>query len=802
MASQADAAEAILVDGAESTQAPAQGPGRRAQQEAAIVRIEQLLRAKDDTSRFVALALLKAVLDNQVKEDGGNEENDEGQGDTKPADASAGSSSLPEEALLRLWEALPVKFFDKLLRAGLKSSPSASTQTTPKGGDAAHMRDLAVAVLHTFAVHILPDERKGDARLVGRIPLLVASLLNSGSSSSSSSSSSSAPPPPSSRSSSSPATPTTTLILQTLATLVSRAAGAAVFNTGVGDLSPLTELAPEQPLVLDILLYAWLHGLLADRATAMAVSATINKTLPALAAAFKDTDGVTLLDFVAKLLRNAEAFAEQQQMQHQQQQHNSPNINLLLPKANPAWMRPVGGFVRRLAASRPTAAARAAYTHAAAALLRVYPIEASALLWEDGANNTSSLEKKSSDTPPFAYLLVSLLLVDLRATLPGLLAQLNSPSYAATAGRLASAFDILSAFIGYLVRALEQAQPSVSLSLSLSPDNLLRLRKSMAETLSVAAEHLRDRWDAAVAGAQGLHPDARGGGGAAIFSSTLDAAGLPLAWDAAAAETVVDRDPLVLAAVHALALWLREDDNEVLRREAAGLVDMLLELYASSSEGEGSLDFRQPVLVALEGIAALEGNNVGGSAGEGDNDDVYERSATTLLLEHGAWKVLTKDLVAILQGSSSPPSDANAAASDAARGIEIVRVLLPIAEDERPGTREAWMDLVTLVAAWAGPDDVDDADDDDNDDNGHISPSQTAGVVAECRVAVLQLVTALVANAHPSLCRRYTHSISAVIGLARQMRPTLTAARIGGALSVSLVEALDDVQTTLESIRA
>ena len=773
-------------------------------QEATIARIELLLQAKDDTSRFVALALLKAVLDNQPRDD---DKKDDAEG-----------AALPEEALLRLWEALPINFLDKLLRAGLKSSSSSSsssssqsTSTTPKGGDAAHMRDLAVAVLHTFAVHILPDDRKGDARLVGRIPLLVSCLLDSSTTTTTATTTTT-----SSSSSSSSATPTSTLILQTLATLVSRAPGAAAFNTGVDDLSPLIELAPEQPLVLDILLHAWLHGYLADRATTLLVADKIEWALRALAAAFKGTDGVTLLDFVAKLLRNAEAFAEQQ---------HSPD---LLPSDNQAWMHPVIGFVRRLAASRPTAAARAAYTHAAAALLRIYPYEASVLLWNDTYFRASA--KRFTDTTtttntsdtPFAYLLISMLLVDLRASLPGLLAQLNSPAYPATAARLTSAFDILSAFIGYLVRALDadtviddenttttttEMGPGMRLSLALSPDNLLRLRKSMAETLSVAAEHLRDRWDAAVAGAQGLHPDARAAAtkkdgataAAARFSSTLDDAGLPLAWDAAAAEIVVDRDPLVLAAVRALALWLREDDNKVLRREAAGLTDMLLELYeSSSSPGSGSLDFRRPVLVALEGISALEDDNNnaaaagGGGGGSGhDDDDAYERSATSILLEHGTWKILTKDLMAILQ---SRPIEVNAAA-EAARGTEIVRVLLPIVENERPGTREEWMDIVTLVAAWAGPN-----DDDLDDGNGLFG--EIADSIAECRVAVLQLVTALVANAHPSVCRRYTHSISAVIGLARRLRPTLAATHIGRPLSVSLLEALDDVRTTLESIRA
>lgn len=763
---QADqAAQTEQTEQAQQTQPPDQ-------QNAAIARIEQLLRVKDDTSRFVALALLKAVLDDQVRE--ANEAAKDGEaGET----AQVGSASL-----LKLWDAIPVKFLDKLLRAGLNapstpfitsssssSSSAQASQSTKGGAEAAHMRDLAVAVLHTFAVRILPDDRRGDPRLVGRIPLLVASLLNTTASGAS-------------FGTNADAESATTLILQTLATLVSRTEGAAVFNTSVTDLSPLTELAPEQPLVLEILLRAWLHGLLATTSSDSpsdvdAITHTINATLPALAAAFKGTDGVTLLDFLARLLRNAEAFAEQQQQRK------------LLPAASPGWIAPAVGFIRRLAASRSTAASRAAYTHASAALLRAYPDVASTLLFgEDPKAKKGDDKAPLPEDKPFAYLLISMLLVDLRATLPGLLAQLNNQDYyPVNASRLASAFDILSAFIGYLVRSLDGDGEDELLTIALTPDNLLRLRKSVSETLSVTAEHLRDRWDAAVGGAQGLHPDARAGTDDTRTHS-LDTAGLPLAWDAAASETVVNRDPLVLAAVRALALWLREDDNEVLRREAAGLTDMLLDLYSSSSTDPSSLDFRRPVLVAFEGISALtaDGSGGGGEAGGTQDDDMYERGATALLLDNGAWKILTTDLLAILQG---PPSTA-----EASRGIEIVRVLLPIVEDERPGTQEAWMDVVTLVAAWAGPS--------DDDSKPSTSDAAVAATVAECRVAVLQLVTALVANAHSSVRRRYTHSISAVIGLANQLRPTLAPSQIGASLSRSLIDALDDVRVTLEDTRS
>ncbi|CAK7274400.1 hypothetical protein SEPCBS119000_006150 [Sporothrix epigloea] len=693
MSSQAEADETALVDAKPSSVAQNDGVSAttsNALQEASISRIQLLLRAKDDTSRFVALALLKAVLDDQAKDGGGD---NQGEGKVKL------KASFSEEGLLRLWEALPIKFLDKLLRAGQgsclsSSSVPTSTTITPNGGDAAHMRDIAVAALHRFT---------------------------------------------------------------TLATLVSHATGAAVLNLDVTDLRPLIELAPEQPLSMNVLLNAWLHGLLADHATTAKVTTTIKKSLPALAAAFKGTDGVTLLDFIAKLLRNAEAIAEKR--------------HIPLPKADPAWMRPVASFVQQLAVKRPTAVARSAYTHAVAALLRAYPVESSKLLWGEDRD-------VKSDTP-FAYLLVSMLLVDLRTTLPGLLAQLNDSAYADTAARLASAFDILSAFIGYLVRTLEDND----MKLSLSSDDLLRLRKSMTETLSVTIEYLRDRWDAAVAGAHGLQPNARSPTAEdyRFFSSSLDAAGLPLAWESVA--DVVDRDSLVLASLRTLALWLREDDNETLRREAAGLIDMLLGLYVTSAE-DGNLDYRRPVLVALEGICSVESGSIGD--GDDDTDTAYETSTVTILLENGAWKILTKDLLASLHGAS-PGTDLTAAA---ARGIEIVRVLLPIVENERPGTREEWMDFVTLMAAWPGPEDEDKVF------------REAASISAECRVAALQLVTALVVNAHPSICRRYTHSISAVVGLARRLRPTLAAAKIGAGQSVSLAEALLDVQSALESIRA
>ncbi|EFX03289.1 hypothetical protein CMQ_3218 [Grosmannia clavigera kw1407] len=676
--------------------------------DAAVARIEQLMRTRDDTTRFVGLALLKAVLD-----EGGE---------------ASETEEIGPEKLQRLWEALPARFLDRLLRA---------TQASPSRPDAAHMRDLAVAVLHAFAVR-LSDDAVDEAKMVDRIPMVVSAMSGLGSRNTSITIS------------------TSTLALQTLATLVSRRVGAAVFNSRVDNLDPLVQMAPLQPLVLEILLHAWVYGLW-DETTAASTITTISAVLPELTAAFRDTDGVTLLDFVARLLRNASALAESR----------TPSISTFtstftstLPSPDSAWLHPVVCFIRQLATNRPTAVARAAYTHAAAAILCSYPDEAATLLFAPDID-------KPADRP-FSYLFLSLLLVDMRASLPGLLALLNTPAYGPAASRLASAYDVLSAFVGYLMRTLDDDNDKTSTSLLLPPDSLLRLRTAIAETLSVTAEHLRDRWDAAVAGAPGLHPDARSGFSGLGTPATADSAGPPLAWDAAQADVVVNRDPFVLAALRALALWLREDDSADLRREAAGLADMLLDLYRGSTTGS-TLDFRRPVLVALEGITAAA------AADDLDQDPVG------LLLSHDAWAILSADLLAALQTAALP---------DAARGIELVRILLPIVEAEEPGSRADWMDLVTHVAAWSGP-----------EDQPPLNDRRDASVRAEFHVAVLQLVTSLVANAHPVVCRRYTLSIAAIVGLATRLRPTLVPALIGPA-GRDLLDALDDVLVTLQNVRS
>ena len=364
---------------------------------------------------------------------------------------------------------------------------------------------------------------------------------------------------------------------------------------------------------------------------------------------------------------------------------------------NPKWLKSVVNHIKTLVTSRPNTAARSAYTNASASLLQTYPNSTPQLLFVE--------DKK--DEKPFAYLLVNLMLIDIRSSAPTLLEQLNTPSYLGTSRRLASAFDVISTFIGALVRSLDDESDG----LIMSPDSLLKLRKSISETMSVATEYLRDRWDASFAGAMGLHPDAR-----TAEADTATGKHRTLAWDDVA--NAAEEDPLILSAVRALSLWLREDENETLRQEAIGLMDMFMELYQTRV-----LDFRTATLVALEGLFTLP-------EGRGQ------------FLENSGWDILVKDLTSIIQDGDTD--------REASRGVEISLALRTLV-DESVSTAEEWMNVVTTVAAW------------------DISGDDTLAW-QDFRVSTLQLCLALLQNASTGLKRRYTHSVGAIRGLAAQIQ--------------------------------
>ncbi|KAK0738243.1 Neurochondrin-domain-containing protein [Schizothecium vesticola] len=555
----------------ESAASPSTAQSEQSEQSASVQKIQSLLKAKDDTSRFVGLALLKSVLDNsqELRED--------------------------EDTMATLWESIPPKFLDRMIRTGSRPNPARS--------DGHHMLDIVIAILHTF-VSLLPEKLAKDGKMLDRIPHLVACLLHC-------------------------SEETTKLTLETLLSMVSHVEGASVFIS-VDDVTPLTEMAPSQPLVLDIFLHAWLTYMTQSGSDKSKLRSIIDQTVRNLVASFKNTDAVTLLAFLANLLPRLEPEA--------------------IP-LSPDWLPSLTAFIRNLVDHRPTAASRAAFTNLASALCSVYPHTTPPLLFTDPPPLPSPpLPRPPSSSSPS----------------PSSTSAPRSPSSSPSSTPPPTTPPLPPPHLRlqppHPLHLLPPALPHPPLP----PYLLLPLRTSISETLSLTLEFLRDRYDASVAGALGLHPDARPS--AAHVDHLTGAAHAPLAWDAADPERVVAADPLVLAAARALALWLREDDNEMLRREAAGVVDMFVDLYrGSGAGGSRHLDFRGPVLVALEGV-------------------VVERRGVEALLENGGWGVLAGDMLGVLVGTGGRDE------GEAGRGVEVVRVLMMVVEAEESAVgRRGWM---------------------------------------------------------------------------------------------------------------
>ena len=104
----------------------------------ALEQIFSHLNAKDDTSHFVGLSLLRSILD------------------------SSEFLRSDEQVIKKCWTAVPNKFLTRLLRPG-------STD------EAASMNDLAVAVIHTFA-NLLPTADKKMYELVEPMGKVVGRL--------------------------------------------------------------------------------------------------------------------------------------------------------------------------------------------------------------------------------------------------------------------------------------------------------------------------------------------------------------------------------------------------------------------------------------------------------------------------------------------------------------------------------------------------------------------------------------------------------------------------------------------------
>lgn len=131
-----------LKQGHEKAQAPKETEQSKDPSKA-LDQVLALLKSRNDTNRFVALALLKSILDNKV------------------------DFQKDSEIIMRCWAAIPASFLEGLLRAPLVKGRSKE--------ESQHMVELAIAVLHAFIV-LLPDHIKNDAKCLGRLGGIATAL--------------------------------------------------------------------------------------------------------------------------------------------------------------------------------------------------------------------------------------------------------------------------------------------------------------------------------------------------------------------------------------------------------------------------------------------------------------------------------------------------------------------------------------------------------------------------------------------------------------------------------------------------
>ncbi|KAI0194535.1 Neurochondrin-domain-containing protein [Xylaria flabelliformis] len=448
-----------------------------------IQKVHQLLAAKDDTSRFVGLLLLKTTLDNHA-------------------------SDLQHEQVEALWNSISPRFLDRLIRTG---SRPASEQRKQSGD----MLDVAVAVIYTFAK--LLNDCAVNERFYARIPNLATAVLYSSEES-------------------------TQRIIDLIHILVYQAAGGArcFAELDVDSWTPLIEIAPQHDTVFSIFYWAWIKGTMAVSAETM--QAKVNNALQLFISSFKGHNPTPLLDFITSVF---------------------DNLNPELRPSNPQWLRSVARLIQDMASSKQTADGRRAYIHCAAALLAAYPEEAPRPLFSDDPDASK----------PIAYLFVKMVQVDILSTLHILIPKLGTTEYPSLSRRIAAALDIMTSFVGFLITAADD----VTIQQGLTPDRIIKLHEDLVRMVGDIMEYLRDRWDAFLAGARGI--ESEGTSGMNVFE-----------------------DPITPAAIRLIATWLRDDDGEALRTQAAGLVDLFAEYYKMNLTSTDMPELRLPILAALEGI--------------------------------------------------------------------------------------------------------------------------------------------------------------------------------------------------------
>lgn len=362
-------------------------------------------------------------------------------------------------------------------------------------------------------------------------------------------------------------------------------------------------------------------------------------------------------------------------------------------------------------------------------------------------------------------------IVEIRSAMPSLQELLHMPQYTIRSSQLVACYDVLSNFIGFLISTLDSDVEDGSLTPTIpalqDPSTLLRLRRDISETMSLTIEHLRERFDASNAGAKGLHPDSRARDPSSSITTPLS---LTLE-----ESTSMSKDPLTVAEINTLSLWLRDDDNDALRNEAAGLMDLFTHLYNQKDRESAETDdtkhdvsnddkqhqhsfshmYKNAIPVTLSGI-------------------LQTPIGVESFLAEGGWEAMAATLdLASKEGTLK----------DEYEGAEVARLLTTVVEGDFTGpSKEQWMPLIQVSIAAA--------------QNAISRPTDQRddGTLVDLSIATGQLAVALYEKAPAALKRRYKHSIDRLRHLT-DVAAEAQAVRFGGPLDDS-----EDLKRALRNV--
>ncbi|KAL8939120.1 MAG: hypothetical protein Q9216_003533 [Gyalolechia sp. 2 TL-2023] len=513
--------------------------------EAPLENLDQVLdyfEEDSDVSKFVALARLKAILDNkrELRED--------------------------PEVITRCWAAVPARFLDRLLRAANYKADERVTDRTVlvrRITDRDYMIGYAVAIVHTF-VNLLPEASRNDKKFARRIEGLLNALTIS-------------PPLPSD---------TQLQILRVLLTLAST-------HHGTAALLKVPDWTKFVPFIRD-----YEDGLKIFEYTCAIV---------ALEAADITTQPLQLHETIYSLVNESPQPADSTPLFQ-----CIANMIRFIPKETstpPNWLAPVARLLLRsiTASSFKSQENKRAIVHAGASLVRTYPKHFPIILFSSELRDGSGATSK-----PLCWLFVQDQLKDIQTWIPSLAGKPDSPECDRNSTRLADSYDILTAFMGFLVQ-MEDIRHDSDSDLQVFPNdpNLLCLvEEGLSSTCSLTIKHLCKSYDTATAGTSLIE----GSTGVPVSSNTD--------------LFHIRENRLILAQLRMLALWLREDRGEKIHEEAADMMVLLLGLYYPQDET------RWPILAVLEQLILNESN-------------------IDSLLHNNGWETLVNDFSSIIHSPSA-----------------------------------------------------------------------------------------------------------------------------------------------------